>query len=125
MGEETLAQPLSGEEIILAILKKIGDSLEKDCFLSPMMAYEGFEADIHITVRAKDLGREVEVKRDVAIAGGEPVDDDDVFLRETEIALSEAPPNQVRLDADLPIPTLVETSDGKRTIRDIFHKKPK
>jgi len=123
MREETLAQPLSGAEIIDAILFQLRDKLEKDCFLSPMTAYENFDARIHIIIRARDSGREVEVDREVHHQSAEAVDEDQALV-EADLLLAAKAPNEVRLETDQPIPTLTENAEGQKEIKPVRYHRP-
>lgn len=116
MSEQTIAAPLSGEEVVDVILDRIRQMLKRDCYLNPVAAYEAFSAEISISVRLKDSGREPEVKARVVVASPKPIDDD-AFLAQTEDAIGEAPPNAVRREAGLPIPTLVSDSDGRQDVK--------
>lgn len=121
MSEETVAEPLSGEEVIQAILDRVGRMLRDDCYLSPMAAYESFEADIQVSVKMLDIGRTPEVHIRAKVQSEKPVDetDEDFALNAAEAHMAAMPPNQVRLEAGLPIPTLVEDTQGKRDIRPV------
>ncbi len=125
MSELTLAQPLSGEEIITSLVEKVRDKLRQDCYLSGTTAYESFEADILIKVRMVDCGRIPEVAVEVHEQSETAINENDenFALNEMDVHLSSAPPNQVRQEAGLPIPTLVEGADGKRTIKDVKYQK--
>lgn len=119
MSELTLAQPLSGEEIITSLVEKIREKLRSDCYLSGTTAYESFEADISIKVRMVDCGRIPEVAVQVHEKSENLINENDenFALEQMDIHLTAAPPNQVRQEAGLPIPTLVEGADGKRDIK--------
>src|SRR6266850_1276926 len=121
MSEETVADPLSGEEVIQAIIDRVTRMLRDDCYLSPMAAYESFEVDIQVSVKMLDIGRTPEVKIRAKVQSEKPVDetDEDFALNAAEAHMAAMPPNQVRLEAGLPIPTLVEDTQGKRDIRPV------
>ena len=121
MSEITIAQPLSGEEVIEAILVKVRKMLRDDCFLSPNSAYESFEADIAVKVKMLDIGRMPEVAIQAHVASDTPVNEngEDFALNAAEAHLSTTPPNQVRVESGQAIPTLVETAEGKKDIRPV------
>lgn len=121
MSETTLDTPLSGEEVIQAILDRVARMLRDDCYLSPMAAYESFEADIQVSVKMLDIGRAPEVHIQAKVKSEKPVDpnDEDFALNAAEAHLAAQPPNQVRLAAGLPIPTLVEDSQGQKEIKPV------
>jgi hypothetical protein len=122
MTEQTIAQALSGEEIVNAILDKVKTALIRNCDLNPALAYDTFDATIQLQIRMKDSGRVVNVDGKVAVASEEPVDDN-AFLHEAEIHIGEAPPNQVRRDTNQPIPTLVTDGDGKHSVKPVRYAK--
>lgn len=119
MNERTLATPLSGEEVITSILAKVRTILERDCYLSPMCAYEGVSGEIRVAIRARDVGRIVEVEAKIPVAIGEP--DEDAALVAADAMFEEQNPNEVRMEAQLPIPTLVDDG-GKKEIKKIQYK---
>jgi hypothetical protein len=125
VSEITIAQPLSGEEIIDSVLDKIRQKLRQDCYLSPMLAYESYEADITVKIKSVDCGRIAEVETHVQESSEHPVNErsENFALDEMDLHLESRPPNQVRQEAGLPIPTLVEGADGKRTIKDVKYQK--
>ena len=125
MSEMTIAQPLSGEEIIESLLDKLRQKLRQDCFLSPMMAYESYEADITIKIKSVDCGRIPESTAEIHEQSENPVDEksENFALDQMDIHLAAAPPNQVRQETGLPIPTLVEGADGKRDIRNVKYQR--
>lgn len=118
MAEQTIAQALSGAEVVDVILEKVRQALRRDCYLNPVAAYEAFSAEISISVRLKDSGRVPEVKIVVPVVSGATMDEN-AFLAHADSAIAEAPPNQVRREHGLPIPTLVSESDGRRDIRPV------
>jgi len=121
MSEETVADPLSGEEVIQAILDRVTRMLRDDCYLSPMAAYESFEADIRVDVKMLDIGRTPEVRIRTHVQSDKAIDtnDENFALNAAEAHMAAMPPNQVRLEAGLPIPTLVEDSQGRRDVRPV------
>jgi len=124
MSEETLAQPLSGEEIIEAVAWRLREILQKQCHLNPALAYESFSADIHVVLRVKDLGREVPVEAKFR-ASSESQPDEDALLTEADEQMYDLPPNQVRMDTDQPIPVLTRDAEGKKEIKHIRFEKQK
>ena len=122
MSEQTIAQPLSGEEIVNAVLDKVKHVLQRNCDLNPVLAYESFEADIHVEIRMKDSGRQVTATLDTRVVSDEPLAED-AYLREAEAHIGEAPPNQVRLDSDQPIPTSFTDAEGKQTVKAVRYSR--
>lgn len=125
MSEVTVAQPLSGIEVIDAVLAKLRSLMIQDCYLSPNSAYESFTADVTVKIRALDIGRiaESSFKAHEESVTQPTADDEDYALREAEIHLAAMPPNQVRQETGQPIPTLVDVGDGKKEIRPVRYAK--
>ena len=122
MTEQTIAQALSGEEIVNAILDKVKTALIRNCDLNPVLAYDSFSATVKLEIQMKDSGRVVDVTSTVAAASEEPVDED-TYIHEAEIHIGEAPPNQVRRDTNQPIPTVVTDGDGKHSVKPVRYAK--
>lgn len=125
MAERVLNDPLSGEEIIQAICDRVSDSLRKDCYLSPNMAYDYFTAVVKIEVRAHDVGRDVEIKTaDVVTAG---VENEDMHLEasDADFVIEAAPPNEVRVESGQPVPVLTKDAEGEPTIKKIKYGRKK
>jgi len=124
MTSRTLAEPLSGAEVIEAIVEEVRRKLRLDCYLKPVFAYSSFTADLTIRVALKDAGSSPQVQTLVHVESETPLDEDH-FLTETEAHLGEAPPNTVREDSGQGIPTWVENLEGKGEVqRQIFKKAP-
>ena len=125
MSETTLAQPLSGEEVIKSVCHEVARMLRQDCFLSPNMAYESFNAKIHIEIKALDCGRIPEITREIVLSSDKTIDpnDENAALEIADSMLYDRPPNEVRQESDQPIPTLVETPDGRREIKPVKYGK--
>ena len=125
MSETTIAAPLSGTEVIEAICAKVRNALRQDCFLSPMAAYESFEATVTLKVKMLDCGRIPEVHQTVTVQSEAPVNesDENFALEQAEIQMQAMPPNQVRRETDQAIPTLVDTGIGKPEIKHVKYAK--
>jgi hypothetical protein len=127
MNEMTIAQPLSGTEVVTRIVEKVRTMLRQDCFLNDYAAYESFEADIKIVWKCKDIGRIADGTTHVTERSENPVDpnDDNFALEIAEESIGAMPPNQVRMESGQPIPTLVDTGDGKQEVKHVkYAKKP-
>lgn len=124
MAEQTLAQPLSGEEIVQAIQWHLGEILQKQCHLNPALAYESFSADIRVSVRLKDLGREIYSETKFR-KSSDPPPGEDAALIEAEKHLHDAPPNEVRMQTDQSIPVLTTNAEGKKEIKNVKYEKQK
>jgi len=124
MPERSLSLPLSGDEIIESLLEKLRVAMKRDCFLSPNAAYEWFKAEVTVKVEMSDVGRLPEAKFQVTAEEGEKKDGKPI-LSKTHFEVPQAPPNEVRMDAGLPIPTLTtEQTSGKTEIKGIKYRQP-
>lgn len=134
MAETQVVESLSGAEIIEAVVVKIKEALQRDCYLSPTTAYQTFEADIDISIRMIDVGRYVSVVKDVDVtlpAGakvpiiiGSPKSRESNPVR-ASVRIPPMPPNQLRVETGQGVPTLVEAADGKRRIEKVTYSPTK
>ena len=109
MPKQTVPLPLSGAEIKTAILDKIKQTLDRDCYLNDTTAYDFFEGKITIQLRCNDIGREEVVKANVvASQGTQPAQEPEAITN--QINIEKQPPNQVRIETGQPVPT----ATGKR-----------
>jgi hypothetical protein len=120
--ERTLADPLSGAEILEIIHRKVDEALRGQCHLNPSFAYESFEADIKVSIRLKDLGTPHQSQHHVVVGSEKPVSQD-AALEEADAHIYDAPPNEVRQENEIPIPTLVTGADGQRDIKHVKYQK--
>jgi hypothetical protein len=121
MSERTLADPLSGEEIIQAVLDKIEQSLRRDCYLHPSSAYDFFSAKVTLSISAFDIGTEFKVEQTVVSEKGEAKEE--ASEAEVEIEIPQMAPNEVREQSGLPIPTLTKDESGKPVIRGVKYQR--
>lgn len=118
MPEKSLPLHLNGEEIIEAVVAKIRERMRKDCFLNSTTAYDWFRAEVSIHVLMNDSGRRPEVSVNVQTSEGEmPTADDSVKVAESSFKMQEAPPNQVRIESNQPVPVLSTGGDGKAEVK--------
>jgi hypothetical protein len=119
-SEKTLNLPLSGAEVLTAILSQIETRLKRDCYLSPTSAYEYYTAEVHIKLRLQDVGRTAEVDQTVVSTIGQPPENEDEFLdiAEAQFQVEAAPPNEIREETGQPIPVLT-SKNGKEEIKSV------
>ena len=126
MPERVLANPLSGAEVIKAIQDQLGRRLEKDCFLSPNLAYDTFECTVTVSLKCHDVGRVAEVNvTETVKAQGEMVDSEDIHLEQSkaEFQMDPAAPNEVRVETGQPVPVLGKGDNGKPEIKQVRYSK--
>ena len=126
MPERVLANPLSGEEVVKAVLDKIGNSLRRDCYLSPNCAYDYYTAEVKISLRAHDVGRTAEVNVAETVTGRvEPFNPEDVHLdaADAEFNIEAAPPNEVRVSTGQDVPVLTKDTEGKPAIKPVLYSR--
>ena len=122
MPEKIQPLPLSGEEVRLAILDKISQSLQKDCFLSSNVSYDYFSCKVAISLKCHDVGRVAEVEQVVVVEEG--VDegenpDELIEVANAEFEMQPAAPNEVRVDTGQDVPVLTKDADGKPKVEKI------
>ncbi len=123
MAERVLANPLSGEEIIEAVVDQIRRHLQKDCYLSPNLAYDFFHADVKISLTAHDVGRAAEVVIEETVAEGVRPEDYALEAADAEFHINEAAPNEVRVESGQDVPVLTRDADGKPAIKGIKYSR--
>jgi hypothetical protein len=90
----------------------------KDCRMNPALAYPAFRMRIWVELDlANGTNEGIPIEFEAHAHGGPQQMLKEVPRREGYGELQERPPNQVRREAGLPIPTLVEDSQGKREVR--------
>lgn len=119
--ERVLANPLSGEEIVRAVGDKVMNALRRDCYLTPNLAYDWYEADVKISVRAHDVGRLAEVVKEVHDEQGQAPEGEDSALdvADAEFHVDAAPPNEVRVETGQDVPVLTKNADGKPEVKGV------
>lgn len=125
MAEKVLNNPLTGEEIILALSDRIATSLRRDCFLNPHTAYDYYEATITIAIKMNDAGlREVEVTQVIEDTfGDEP--EEGVESIEGELVIVPKPPNEERVATGQPVPVLTKDADGRVVTKHLKYARTK
>jgi hypothetical protein len=122
MPERVLANPLSGKEIIEAVVDKVRQALQRDCYLTPNLAYDFYEADVKVSLTAHDVGRAAKVEVAVHDTQGE---NEDAALEASDASFhvdAEAP-NVVRVESGQPVPVLTKDPDGRPAVRGIKYSK--
>ena len=125
MPERVLANPLSGEEIRKAILDKISQRLERDCYLSPNLAYDFYECRVSISLTAHDVGRAAEVKVEETITEGTRPEDAALEAADSEFEIDRQSPNEVRVESGQPVPVLTRDGKGKPEIKGVKYARPR
>ena len=125
MSEITIAQPLAGTEVIKRILHKVESMLKQDCYLNGYAAYESVEATSKVDIKMLDVGRMPEVHIEATERSENDLDPtrENFAIEHAEETIGAAPPNQVRLDSEQPIPTLVEHGDGSKEVRGVKYQR--
>ncbi len=124
MAERVLADPLSGEEIRIAILDQLMTRLAKDGYLNKAHAYSHYSAKISIHIECVDMGTVYPVDVTETVT---PVkaDDENALLDQFDAELNVDPeaPNDVRVASGQDVPVLTTDSDGKPAIKGIRYSK--
>lgn len=116
-NEKSVPLPLTGEEIQEAAVFKMRECMAKSCHLNSGNAYTSARIEISVKMTLFDYGREVRNNElvKVEVDSGLPAESEP---REVsgEIAMEPAPPNQVRVDTEQPVP-VATVVDGKPKIK--------
>lgn len=118
MPEKVLNLPLSGLEVRNAILDKLAQKLQKDCYLSENAAYDYFSANIDIHLLLHDVGRDVTIQSEVGLQGGDLNDGVELTSVNDSMEIAVAPPNEVRVETGQEVPVLT-TKDGKPEVKGV------
>ncbi len=125
MSEVAIPEPLSGTEIIEAVLSRVRQQLMRDCFLSANCAYESFEGRITVQVRAVDAGRNADVDQTIVANAGGPYDAEKPGAIEVESIdeIEKEPPNVVRRESGQGVPVMTEDSSGHKETRRVHYQR--
>jgi len=123
MAEKVLSIPLSGLEVKTAILDKIGDALNRDCYLNNNAAFSHFDAHVKIELRLHDVGRVDEVNVDSKASAGEKSDNEFLEKAEAEFDIGPQAPNEVREETGQPIPVETKDTEGRSVIKTVKYPK--
>ena len=121
--ERVLANPLSGLEIVEAIVDKMRQRLLKDCHLSPNLAYDFFLADVIFSIQAHDIGRQVDVVAEEVITEASCPEDASLEAADAEFHIDAEAPNVVRVESGQPVPVLTKDSDGQPSIKGVRYSR--
>lgn len=121
-NERTLAKPLSGTEIIEAIVSLVRTALQRDCFLAPHMAYPSFSVQGKLDIQFQGT-RIVGTVAHVKDAAGEQSPHVPVSNASVEFSENPKPPNEVRRETEQPVPVQVKTPSGRIEERRVKYEK--
>lgn len=120
MPEKSVTEPLSGEEIRIALLDKISALLRKDCRLTANLAYDWYKANVKVELIYHSAANGDQLTEAEVSQEGKTVEEDpeDEFLRKADAELNIEPqePNQVRIESGQSAPVL-STAGGKPEIK--------
>lgn len=126
--ENVVNAPLSGEEIQQVIVNKVREALKRNQRLLPYLAFASFsfKAEIVILLGGVQNSELVQpVIHSISGSQGATVDPDaegsDVVTEHVE--QQEAPPNQVRIDNDLPVTVLAKDHMGRQIEKKVKYGK--
>jgi hypothetical protein len=111
-NEKTLAKPLSGGEIIEAIVSKIRQQMQRDCFLAPHIAYASFSFQATVRVQFQNTGTAIKETMVTSTGLGGEVSNADMESAEVEVSDEPKPPNDVRVESGQGVPALVTKPTG-------------
>src|SRR6267154_1287211 len=117
-NEKLQPQPLSGREVKNALLYAVEHELNKSGHLHDDNAYTSFKAEISIKLTLSDFGREVKDNHEVMESVETGIEGTPAYVEESNVIVQPAPPNQVRVDTQQPVP-VTTVVDGKATTRNV------
>jgi hypothetical protein len=124
MAERTLPKALSGAEITEAVIAKLRASMRNDCRLQPHMAYGSFSVKVRVDLKFQDPNGhgDTQTAHEAVVEEGEL--EPDAFPLTVEFEDEPKPPNQVRMETGLGIPTLVTSPGGKVEEKKVTYRDP-
>jgi hypothetical protein len=125
-SEIVIPENLNGAEVRTAIAKAVNDALRGRGGIRDIDSYSTFRAEIHIKVTLHDVGGPKEVEVPVTSNFGQVPEgeDEDQYLEQFEanLEMDTAAPNEVRQDAELPIPVLT-SENGKPAVKRVKYSR--
>lgn len=122
-NEVAVPEPLSGTEIIDAVVFKIREAMRRDCFLSPNSAYEFFSGQFHIQIKAVDCGREADVNVKVDVTkGNAPEPGAPVQTATVKETIPKEAPNVVRRATRQSVPVVTTDNTGRNEQRRVTYE---
>jgi hypothetical protein len=116
--ERAIPLALSGKEIKTAILDRISRALDRDGNLNNHVSFDGgFEAEISIKLKTRDVSREYQGQYQETVSGGDTEGLQGVEPIETKIEMKSTDPNQTRVETGQDVPVAVKNSEGRDEIR--------
>lgn len=110
--ERTVVKPLSGAEIVEAILSRVRSQLQRDCFLASHLAYKSYSAQVDVRVQFQDTGTRItDTEVHVQTNGGE-VTDEEMQVEEAHVEVTPEPPNIVRRETGQDVPVVTPKPSG-------------
>ncbi|HKM83871.1 MAG TPA: hypothetical protein VJY15_23310 [Candidatus Acidoferrum sp.] len=111
-NERTIAKPLSGGEVMEAIIFKIRDALKRDCYLAPHIAYDSYSFQAEIRVQFQKTN--TSIKETTVHTRGKAGDVSDQPMESADVKTSDEPkpPNELREETGQGIPTIITKPQG-------------
>jgi hypothetical protein len=120
MNEKIIVKPLSGQEIIDAVVNQVSTELrtklKRDCFLSSHLAYAGYRLELRgsLLIEFQNTTLKSNASLSTNVADGELIPGEtQCEVAEVNLVKEPAPPNEVRVENDLPVPALKTNPQGK------------
>lgn len=118
--EKSFPKPLSGTEVAEAIANQIKesvlDSLKRDCYLAPHMAYAAFaftfEGQLKVDFQQsaiKGTQANIKIARPAEFSTRTPVEHGESAVTAADVP---KPPNDVRTENDMGVPVMVQAANG-------------
>jgi hypothetical protein len=122
LAERVLSNDLSGDEICIAAGDMLTQMLRRDCRLQPGNAYRKFTLEMTGTLIAEDVGHVPEIPITLIMRTQQPPAED-IEALDLELDISEAPPNQVRVETGQAVPVETRDAEGKTMVKGVTYKR--
>lgn len=120
--ERAIAKPLSGTEVIEAIVSRLKEQLGRDCYLSPHMAYGAFSFKCSIDIKFQ-ASRIEGTSTSVSGSLGETDTEQETESATLEVSDDPRPPNEVRRESGQEVPVLAKTPQGRLEERKVRYER--
>ena len=121
MAEQSAGLPINGEEMVKIIQYKVGEVLRRDCFLKEHFGYTDFGGSIDVHLWLAGGIRKVTIDTKVDL-GPKP---EDAELREGTAEIVSEPPDEMRVEAELPVQVLTKDENGRAVLKPVHYARKK
>jgi hypothetical protein len=120
MAEIVLANPLSGLEVIEAVVDQVRTQMRKDCNLNVNSAYDWYDAEINMHDAGSHIKGDYTAK---SAQGSKPSDGEEIEQAFASFDVDPASPNEVRVATGQDVPVLTKGENGEQVVKGVRYKR--